>query len=426
MLKLGKTERGVELFSPYKNIIYNLNGTTWEVIKAVKKYGSEIAIKKTASLFEISEKEAKEDIETVLKNLKNLAIDIDNIPTTVPDEIYAPRIVHFDITPKCNSNCMYCLSSDRMSNQAELSTEKILNIIKELNNLGMWVLTVSGGEPLLRKDVFKILDHVKRMNIPIRFFTNGMLIDDLTAEKLSRYKDTMIVQVSLDSSNPKHHDTQRGVNGSFQKTVKGIKNLMKYDVTPIVAAVITPLTLDDIDDTVAFLHDLGINYVRIGNAQLYSYKALSYMDEINLDAEKAKLLGEKINNLSRKYESSMRFSLSPHMMDYAQDPSKSYDLAVCTAGITSLYISSSGDIYPCIALSNPELVIGDVKKDSVVDIWKNSPLLKKLRNLSVNDFEKCKSCTVKNICKGGCRGNSYEYSKSLKSYDPIYCSYFNK
>jgi len=426
MLKVGKNNNGVELFSPHTNMIYNISETTWEIIKSVKKYGKEKAIQKNSSLFNISEKESKEDIETVLKNLKKLNINLNELPIDLDGEKLNIRIVHFDITSKCNSKCIYCLSSNRIDRKGDLSTKKILETIKELNDLGMWVLTISGGEPLLRRDIFEILDCLKKINIPIRFFTNGILINDTIAEKLSHYKDLMTIQISLDSSNAEHHDAQRGVKGSFEKTVKGIKNLMKYNCVPVISTVITQLTLKDVEETADFLHELGINYVRIGDAKICSEASISNKKIVNLKLDQARALGKKIISINRKYKSSMKFSLSPHMINCPQDPNDLHDMPFCTAGVTSLYISPSGEVYPCIALSEPELKVGDIKKDSVINIWNKSSLLKELRKLSVDDFEKCKSCDVKDICKGGCRGSSYENFKSLKSYDPIYCSYFNK
>lgn len=406
-------------------MIYNINETTWEIIKAVKKHGLNNAVNSLSGLFKISKKEAKEDIEIVLKNLKNLGINIEDIPLKEPREIYAPRIVHFDVTSNCNSNCIYCLSSDRMKKQKDLSTKKIMDVLKELSSLGTWILTISGGEPLLRDDIFKILDYAKEKEISIRLFTNGILIDDLTAKKLSKYKDTMIIQVSLDSNNPKHHDIQRGMKGSYLKTVNGIKNLIKHDIKTVVSSVITPITLQDVEATADFIHKLGIGYLRIGNANLYSNKAKYNKDKIELDEKQVKVLGEKIKKLAETYKSSMKFSLSPNAINYNNSEGP-YDVASCTAGVVSLYITSLGEVYPCIALCYPELKAGDIHKDPLIKIWNNAPIFKKLRNLSFEDFEKCKSCSMRDTCRGGCRGNSYEYFKSLKSYDPIHCLYFNK
>jgi len=95
----------------------------------------------------------------------------------------------------------------------------------------------------------------------------------------------------------------------------------------------------------------------------------------------------------------------------------------CSAGKAELYIASDGLVYPCLGLAFPEFVIGDVKKESVIDIWKNSDLLKKLRKLSVDDFEKCKDCKFKSICRGGCRGTAYFNYKSLTAPDPFQCDY---
>ena len=95
----------------------------------------------------------------------------------------------------------------------------------------------------------------------------------------------------------------------------------------------------------------------------------------------------------------------------------------CSAGRAELYISSDGLVYPCLGLAFPEFLIGDVKKESVVKIWKKSNLLKKLRKLSVDDFEKCKKCKYKDICSGGCRGTAYFDFKSLAAPDLFHCEY---
>ena len=95
----------------------------------------------------------------------------------------------------------------------------------------------------------------------------------------------------------------------------------------------------------------------------------------------------------------------------------------CSAGKTELYIASDGLVYPCLGLAFPEFIIGDAKKESVAKIWKNAPLLKKLRKLSIDNFEKCKKCKYKDICGGGCRGTAYFDFKSLTAPDLFHCEY---
>jgi radical SAM protein with 4Fe4S-binding SPASM domain len=95
----------------------------------------------------------------------------------------------------------------------------------------------------------------------------------------------------------------------------------------------------------------------------------------------------------------------------------------CSAGRAELYITSDGLVYPCLGLAFPEFLIGDAKKESVEKIWKSSKLLKKLRKLTVDDFEKCKKCKYKYSCGGGCRGTAYFDFKSLKAPDLFHCQY---
>ena len=92
MLKARKIENGIRLYNPQRNINYNFTNTTWEIIKAVKKHGKEQAVKKIIKLFNIDEKNAKEDINTVLTNLKTLKIKIEDIPLTV-SKVLMPLLV---------------------------------------------------------------------------------------------------------------------------------------------------------------------------------------------------------------------------------------------------------------------------------------------------------------------------------------------
>ena len=192
------------------------------------------------------------------------------------------------VTFNCNLKCMHCVHS-RISAKVEPAMNSIF-----LDNLKRFVeeviilnpklrIYLSGGEPLLRKDIYDILDHIVSLNIPMRFFTNGLLIDDETAKKLSKYKDLMLIQLSLDSCIPEHHDKQRGVKGSFEKTLQGIKNQLKYGMKPVIASIITPITFDDVEKTVEFLQGIGVDFIRCGPAKISSEQSKTHEDVIYLD-----------------------------------------------------------------------------------------------------------------------------------------------
>ena len=426
MYKISNTKDGIELFLPKDNAICNFNDTTWEIIKTIKNSKSmNESIRIIAKKFKISDEDAKEDIQTVLSNLKKLKIDLNKIPLEIKYRLYQPRNVHFDITSRCNSNCIYCISSDLMKNQKELSIKDIVGTIKQLNDLGMWILTLSGGEPLLRDDIFDILDYTKKQGILVNILTNGLVIDDSISKKLEKYKLLTKIQVSLDSYNPEHHEKHRGVKGCFKETMQGINSLLKYDINPIISCVVTKINVGDIEKTIDFLNTIGIKRVRIAPASFFSEKTKLNKKEILLDKQQLESLGKKVVSLSKKYKS-MEFSISPVLLSYKKDTGYIPDILYCTVGQSILYISSSGDVYPCNGLIFPEFKIGNINNKSIKELWLKSDILRSFRKLEVNDFNKCKNCDLKESCNGGCRGNAYRIFNSVTEHDPVYCAYFDR
>ncbi len=424
MLKAKQKEDYIQIYEPFRNIKYNLSKTSWEMIKLVKKYGVDGSIPKIMKLFGIDEKNARDDVETILNNFKILKLDFGEVPADIPFNKYAPRRTQFDITSKCNQNCIYCSSDNLMAHKTDLSTEKIIGTLQSLYNRGIWSLVLSGGEIFLRKDIFELLDFTNRLDIVTWIFTNATLIDDKIAKKLAIY-DKLLIQTSLDSSNPDINNIQRGMSGAFERTVKGIKKLIKNGIFPTVSITITQNNFDDFEKTVVFLHDLSIKQIRLAPASVTYGKAEKNKDKISLTNEEIKLLGKKISKLSKQYNEKIYFSVSPNMFNFLSNPElvKTVE-AGCEAGKDTIYISSKGDVYPCYSLAFPEFKAGNIIKQDITDIWDNSEVFKRFRRLSIDDLEKCKSCPMLDKCFGGCRGMAYAYNKKLNAPDPVYCSFY--
>jgi len=425
MYKIRRTNDGVQLFDTFN--FYNtpnIGWTSWEIIKTVKKYGTKKAVKKIQSSFNITEKETKEDIRTVLKNLEIMKINFDEIPSSVSNVKWAPRTVHFDITTRCNSNCIYCLASDLMKNKEELPTETILKVISQLPELGTWLLILSGGEPLLRKDFFQILKYTDELGILTQVLTNGTLITKDVAKTFSKI-ERVFFQISLDSCIPEHHNFHRGIPDAFEKTIRGIKNLKEKGMTPEIAMVVSRYNYNDIDKTISFFHkNFGIKYIRIGPVSTYRGRGLQNKEKLELNIEQMREAGKKIFELSKKYGESLCFLPLREFTVFSMQPSTSTKLSRCGNSQSLMYISSDGVVYPCIGTSYTQYAIGDIKKDTLAHIWKTSNLLKKIRYLTTNKIKKCKTCKFKHLCTGGCRASSYKYFKTLTDHDPMYCAYF--
>ena len=397
MLKGRKTQKGVQLFDPFKNCDYNFSDTTWTIIKTIKKHGMEEAVSKIMSTFNIDEKNAKEDIETVLSNLKTLNLKLEEIPFSVSNVKYAPRTVHFDITGKCNSKCIYCYVTDRLDTSEELSTQQILRVLDELAELDTWTIMVSGGEPFLKKDLLKILKRLEEIGISTSILTNGMFITDNIAKNLASLKNIGMIQISLDSSDPKHHNLHRGIEDAYEKTLKGIKNLKKYGVTPKIEMVVTPYNVNDIENTIEFLYKLGVKSITIGPAMMHAGRGSKNKQKLFFDKELLKSTGKKIMELNKKYKGSMCISPIREFLAYSTDNRVSKEEIKCGVGTSILYISPKGLVYPCLFSIYPKTLLGDIKRESLSEIWKKSKILKKFRDTHVPDIEKCELCDFKYI-----------------------------
>jgi len=393
MLRARKIENGIRVFNSKENAGYNFSETTWEIIQAIKKYGQEGAVKKIMKLFDIDEQNAKEDIQTVLTNLKTLGLKLEDFPENASDAKYAPRVAQLDVTQRCNSKCIYCFSQQRLYDQTELSTEKILDTINDLSTLETWLIIISGGEPFLRKDILKIIEHADKLQISIWIYTNATLINEKIAKKLSRLKNIDKIQVSLDSCIKEHHEINRGTKDSLEKTVNGIKNLIKNGISPEIEMVVTRNNIDDIEQTVAFLNDIGVKKVHIGSA-VFGGRGIENKEMINLTREQLKGLSEKILEVAEKYYDSMLIQRK----NFMEGLSLSDRMYKCGLILKfTLFITPNGTVYPCLFLNDEKYAIGDIKKESLYKIWNNSEFLKKIRNNTLNEPEECKNCDIRDL-----------------------------
>jgi len=425
MYKIRRTENGVQLFDTFNFYdTIDIGWTSWEIIKAVKKYSRKKAIEKIHILFNISKKEAEEDINTVLKNLQISKVNIDDIPASVSNVKWAPRTVHFDITKKCNSNCIYCLATELMKGKEDLSTETILNVISQLPDLGAWLLILSGGEPFIRKDIFEILKYTDDLEILTQILTNGTLITKDVAKKLSKI-NRLFFQVSLDSYIPEHHNFHRRMPDGYERTMQGIQNLTEHGMIPEIAMVISQKNYDDMEKSVDYFHKkFGIKYFRVGPVSTYRGRGVDVKKDLGLSIDQMRRAGKKVLEMSKKYGDSITFLPLRGFTVFSVDPDTTKKLSKCGNSRTLIYISSSGLVYPCIGTSYPEYAVGDIKKDKLAHIWKTSSLIKRIRYLTTDDIKQCRKCKFKDVCSGGCRSSSYTYFGSIFEHDPLYCAYF--
>lgn len=306
----------------------------------------------------------------------------------------SPISIVWEITNNCNFKCPHCRAYEKVTVDDETIENKI---IEQIIKNDILTVNISGGEPLLNPRIFKIIEKLSNANVYVGISTNGWLYK----EKRRRLLDSGLkfIQVSLDGDR-ELHEKFRGVKGSFDRAVETLELAKKDGLFTQMNVTITSENLHTLEWNYNKAREIGVNkilYRRVVSAG----KAIENDYIIPNKKEYIDILQKLIRLNSEK----MVVAVDDPII-YAIQGIESNEKLGCAAGIKSLGISSSGDIYPCIFLREK---IGNITTDNLKEIWKNNKMLIKLRNKDINECGKCK---FKYSC-GGCRAASGIFEKDI-------------
>ena len=186
-------------------------------------------------------------------------LEFARVPTAkATEQNYVPLVMSWNVTLKCNLKCPHCyINAAERKLPDELSTDAAKMLMHQITEVSRPLLILSGGEPLLREDIFELLKYGKELGLRMAMASNGMLIDEHIAKKL---KETGIstVSISLDSSIPERHDEFRGVKGSWEYAIRAIKALRKSDIQVQVNTTVTKQNYDEIENIMTMIENLGV------------------------------------------------------------------------------------------------------------------------------------------------------------------------
>jgi len=328
----------------------------------------------------------------------------------------APLYVQYELTENCNHLCVFCYNvwknkKDKVYKKVDLALGQQLKIIDELAKLKIFGLILSGGEPLISKGIFKIIEKAsKQYKIEISIITNGVL---LTKDVCRRLKECGLsdMQVSLHSFNKQDNDEVTGIKGSFDRTIQGIKNALEYFSTENISINMVPTkkTYNQIYGLAKFLKNLGVVNFTVSS---YVYTGNKRLDD-QLAPTKEQFL-KIYNQIVRvKKHLSMRTFIGGCYplcsLGRIDDETISLIGNICDAGITQMVINPQGDLRPCVAYGH---ILGNIFKDDILEIWKNSRILKKIRRME-NIPLMCEKCKNLVMCRGGCRASAYNKCKKF-------------
>ena len=343
-------------------------------------------------------------------------------------EINTPLIVSYAVTKACNLRCLHCHVSAREAMPNELNVKEAMHAIDEMKNLGTEALIFSGGEPLTRKEfVLALAQYCDDKGIIPAMLSNGVLIDHKVALEL---KDAGIkaIGIPIDSVYPETHDKLRNVPGTFKKAVSAIQACLDIDLEVIVTTMALKDTVNEMPKRIDFLANLGVDEVAVYDLVPVG-RGKDVMDQAMTQEQRVSL----IRYLQAKQEETeMVFTMSggeplyPEiaMKIHKSHDSKPKDLLIkefwvhnavgCHAGKLYFSLRPDGDVYPCAFLP---IKAGNIREQSLTDIWRNSKILNTLRQRSALKG-KCGSCEYRETC-GGCRGRAYACTGDYLETDPV-------
>jgi radical SAM protein with 4Fe4S-binding SPASM domain len=285
--------------------------------------------------------------------------------------------------------------------------------LRELNTPQYVIIT--GGEPLLRADIWDICKSFKSEEIGVVLLTNGSLIDDQNIDDVCKFVD--FVQISIDGTET-INDKIRG-KGACKKTLEGVQILLSRGRKPHIAIVASRKNKADIPSLVLMLQRLGLDEIKV-RPVIISGKAALNKERLSLSAMDYK---DVIMNIYRAIqENSVDKSIMMRIerfLSHVKNPTK--NIYGCQATISMCSVDPQGFVYPCIASHFDEFRAGSIRESTLDSIWLSSPVLAQWRTLDVRRKTKCNSCMWRLFCGGGCKINAYQKHGNLLFPDP-YCS----
>ncbi|MDP8011733.1 MAG: radical SAM protein [Thermoplasmata archaeon] len=335
---------------------------------------------------------------------------------------YSPHIV-YELTGSCNLKCLHCHAASGKSYPNELGTEDAKRVLKNLTTLKDFkVIVFSGGEPLLRKDIWELTEYAKDLGFEVLFATNATLVTKEIARKMASLK-VLGAAVSLDSVKPEVHDSLRGIPGSWERAIHGINNIVSEKMFLQINVTANKTNIKEIPELIKFADNLGAHviflytFVPVGRGDNNKWLALDSDDFVNLVKETIKLQSQ-VQAIITPVALPWYFAYLVSKSGITPNLAKEF-ITGCIAAKGIINIKPDGTAWPC-----PFLPIdsGNVLYQSAEEIW-NGNVFKSIRNRN-NFSESCNICSYMEVC-GGCRVRAYIKTGSQLGADPI-CPINNK
>lgn len=350
------------------------------------------------------------------------------MPRTLEDGSPACRLIAWELTRSCNLACKHCRAEAHMEPYpGEATTEEAKALIDSFTQVGNPIIIFTGGEPMLRPDLFELIRYANAQNLRCVLATNGTLI---TPESAKEIKDSGIQRcsISIDGPTKEFHDVFRAVEGSFDNSLRGIEYLKAAGVPFQINTTVTR-------DNLPYFKDIFHLCERIGAAAWHIFLLVptgrgAELGEQVIGAEEYEEVLNWFYDFRKTTSMHLKATCAPHYYRIMRQRAKEEGVSVtpdtfgmdaltrgCLGGTGFCFISHTGVVQPCGYL---ELNCGDTRKTPFPEIWRKSKQFNEFRNPEKYEG-KCGYCEYHKVC-GGCRARAYTMNGNYLAEEPL-CSY---
>jgi len=327
---------------------------------------------------------------------------------------FRPSLISWNLTKKCNLRCPHCYMEAGRKAEDELTTEECLELIGEMKALGTEMLILTGGEPLLRKDIYEIARYASDQRIWVVMGTNGVLITDRVAEKMVAC-GVKGVGISIDSLDPAKHNSFRGGPDAWEYSVKALDICRAHGLEVLVQTTIMDMNYAEVPRLIEFAREKGA-----WSFNLYFLVQTGRGQEMNdLSAEGTEEMLSYLVGVQDQHKPMLvRSKCAPHFKRISYERGLGgLESGGCMAGSEYCRITPEGNVTPCPYMT---VVAGNVREKSFTEIWESSAVLLQLRDAR-NLKGRCGDCEFNELC-GGCRCRAYAAFGDYLHEDPA-CTY---
>jgi radical SAM protein with 4Fe4S-binding SPASM domain len=387
----------------------------------LESVGSESSVseitRRVAAKLGIDHTEIKDQVSNFLENMVSTKF--------LHEGAYRPEIIEpFDMdscTPKslyvsptfgCNLKCIYCYNREQRQHatRSELTTKEWFRVFDQAQDLGVEVVAFTGGEPLLRKDIFELARYANDAGMMSTVLTNAMLISEDNIDNIAESFGSLAL--SLDSHVRETNDSLRG-KGAYDATINAVRLLQKRERIFTIMAVVTKYNVWDIPGLYRF------SLERLNSKNIFTSPYIpNSMDDVDLLPkleDYMKAMTEVVKVVEDFYGDDRLSILEFH--------GKPIRHSHCGAAAVEISVDADGSVYPCQAFHIEGFRGGNIRERSLEDIFRNSPIMQQVRHCTVDRIETCRDCDIRNACGGGCRSLAYNLHGKIDSCNSYHCEY---